>query len=121
MTVTVDVHKLWSGTRASPNAGHFGHLAFRLEPDAPCELALAQILEKLNLPLIELSDEKVLLAVAVYVGPTGSRVAGAFDADSDPVRLQTNRAFKFGSAAQGRATQEPECCEQSLLHESIPR
>ena len=65
---------------------------------------------------MELPDEKVLFAVAVDVGPAGRRVAGAFDADRDPARFQTHRAFKFGSAAHGRAAEEPECCEQLLLH-----
>ena len=50
MTVTVDVHKLWSGTCASPNAGHFSHLAFRLEPDAPARLPSPRFLKTRILP-----------------------------------------------------------------------
>ena len=57
--VTVDVHKLWSGTRASPHPGHFGHLPFGLQPASRRELFRAKMLEDLNLSLVELSDEEM--------------------------------------------------------------
>jgi hypothetical protein len=112
LTVAIDVHKLWSGASASPHPGHFRHPAFRLQPDAPRELPLAQILEDPDLSLIELSDEQILFAIAVNVGPTRRRVARAFNADGDPVRFQTHRTFEFRSAAPGRAAEEQKRWEQ---------
>ena len=81
--------------------GHFGHLAFGLQPVARRELAVAEVLEDADLALVELPDEQVLLAVAVDVGPAGRRVAGAFDADRHAVRLEADRRLELGGAADG--------------------
>ena len=80
-SVAVEVHKLWSRAGASPHAGHFGHLAFGLQPLGRRELAITEILVNVDLSAMELSDKKVLLAVAVDIGPARCRVTGAFDPD----------------------------------------
>ena len=73
----------------APNEAHFGHHpAIHLEPN-----------------IIELPDEKVLLAIAVNVGPTRRRVARAFHTDGHPARFQTHRTFEFRGAAQGGAAE----------------
>ncbi len=70
--VAIEVHKLWSRAGASPHAGHFGRSTFGLQPLARRELAIAKILVEADLSAIELSDEKVFLAVAIDVGPAGA-------------------------------------------------
>ena len=66
-----------------------------LQPGALRELPLAQVLEDPDLSLMELPDEKVLLAVAVDVGPARRRVARAFNTDGHAARFQTHRTFEF--------------------------
>jgi hypothetical protein len=111
MTVVVDIHKLWSGAGASPHAGHFGHVPFGLQPDAPCEFALTEVLEDADLSLRELTDEKILLAIAVNVGPTRRGETRAFHADGHSICFQTHRTFEFRGAAQDGAAEGQECCE----------
>ena len=41
VAIIVEIHKLWSRAGASPNAGHRGDLAFRLQPFARGELDVA--------------------------------------------------------------------------------
>jgi hypothetical protein len=110
MSVAIDVHKLWSRTGASPHAGNFGHLPFRLQPIAGCQFfgarLFAKILEDPNLAVVELSDEKVLLVIAVNIGPTGGGIPRAFNADGAPVRLQTNRIPELRSATASSAGAE---------------
>ena len=61
MAVAVEVHKLWSGAGASPHAGHFGHLAFGLQPLARRELAVAQVLEDPDLSLVNCPTSRSFL------------------------------------------------------------
>src|SRR5438309_724862 len=61
VSVTVNVHQLWSGAGASPHTGHFGHLPLGLQPVARRELFPAKVLENLNLSLVELSNEQMIL------------------------------------------------------------
>jgi hypothetical protein len=68
--------------------------------------------EDLDLSLVELTDEQMLFAIAIQVGPTGVSVAGAFDADGSIARLETYRGLEFRSAAKGSANPEQECREQ---------
>src|SRR5881409_1985144 len=104
VSVTVNVHKLWSGAGASPHPGHFGHLPFGLQPVARRELFRAKVLEDPDLSLVELSNEQMLLGVAIDVAPAGSGVARAFHADGGIAHLQTYRGLEICSAAEGSAT-----------------
>jgi hypothetical protein len=77
------------------------------------------VLEDVDLSLVELSDEQMLLAIAVEVGPTGGGVARAFHADGAIACLQTYRGLEVGSAAESSATPEQKCREQESLHGTI--
>jgi hypothetical protein len=54
-----------------------------------------------DLPTAELTDEKVLLAIAVDVGPAGRRVPGAFDPNERITRLDPDRRFESLGVAGG--------------------
>jgi hypothetical protein len=56
---------------------------------------------EVDLSSMELADKKVLLALAIDVGPTGRRVARAFDPDRHSVRLEPDRWLEFGGATKG--------------------
>ena len=105
--VAIEVHKLWSRTGASPHAGHFGHRAFGLQPLARRELAVAKILVDADLSAVELSDEKVFLAIAIDVGPAGRSVTGAFDPDRHTVRFEADRRLELCGAAEWQARRPP--------------
>ena len=63
---------------------------------------VAYLAEDADLSPAELADEKVLLAVAVDVGPAGGRIAGALDPDRHTVRLETDRWLELCGAAEGK-------------------
>src|SRR5439155_360067 len=102
--------------RASPHARHFGHTAPCFQPFAGGELAVAQVFVDLDLAAAELSDEQVVLALAVDVGPTRAGIARRFDADRDAVGLEPDRWREVGRAARRGAADQTETCQQSLLH-----
>src|SRR5262249_39902145 len=119
VSVTVQVHQLWSGAGASPQAGHFGHLPLGLQPVAGRELFRAKVLEDPDVSLVELSNEQMLLAVATEVGPTRGGVARAFHTDGGIAHFQTYRGLEVCSAREGSAAPEQECREQESLHGTI--
>src|SRR5205823_9917656 len=92
-----------------------------LQPLARREVFRTEVLKDADLSVIELTDEQTHFAVAVKVGPTGCRVTRAFHADCDAARLETNRRFEVGSAAERSAGPEQECQEHESLHGTILR
>jgi hypothetical protein len=105
-TVTIEVHKLWSGAGASPHARDFGHLARRLQPLSSREFAVAEVLVNADLSLSELPDEKVLLAIAVDIGPTGGGVTRTLDSDRNAVAFEAHRRFEICGACGKPATDQ---------------
>src|SRR5579863_1758093 len=109
VSVTVDVHKLWSRAGASPNTRHFGRFPFGQQPGPGCEFLPSQVLEDADLSLVELPDEELMFAVPLEIGPTRSRKPRAFGADGGIPRLETYRLLEFGGAREGSTIHEHEC------------
>jgi hypothetical protein len=55
--------------------------------------------------LVELSDEKILQAVTVNVGPAGCCVARALHADGHAARRDPDRMLEFRGSAGGGAAE----------------
>src|SRR5262249_40529787 len=81
LAISIEVHELWSGARASPHARHFGHSPLGLQPLACRKSSRAHVLVRPDLALVELSDEEILRPVPFKVGPTRGGITGAFHAD----------------------------------------
>src|SRR5262249_55741080 len=75
------------------------------------------MLEGPDLPLVELANEQLFLAVDVC--PTGGSVARAFHANGGIARFQAYRRLEVRSAAKGSAGSEHESREQESLHEQF--
>jgi hypothetical protein len=111
-TVAINIHNLWSRAGASPHAGHFGDLALGLEPVACRELSVAKIFVDPNLSLAELSNEQVLLAIAIDVSPTGRGVTGRFDPDWHTIGFEADGRLKFSGATSAKPANHQQCPEQ---------
>ena len=61
MTVAIEIHNLWSGTRASPNARHFGNLSVRLKPLGSSKFVVTEILAEPDLAALNCPTRRSFL------------------------------------------------------------
>ena len=107
-----DVHHHTPGTSATlPSAFSHSPAANFVPP---------RFLNTCILPLRELPDDQVLLAVSVHVRPGGAGVAGGLDADRRVAALQPDRGLEVRGPARGGADSKPEGRQQSSTSWNIP-
>jgi hypothetical protein len=106
MAVVVEIHKLWSRTRASPNAGHGRNLAFGFAPFARREPGAGQTFEDSDFAFFELPDQEVLFPIAIDVRPAWRGVAGTFNADGFATGRETHGVLEFDGRRGRNAADE---------------
>lgn len=121
VTVVVEIHNLWSGGGASPDAGDFGDFAVDLEPIALGDGAVAFSGEDLDFSFGELSDEEVFFAIAGDIGPAGGGVAGGLDFDGLVPGHHADGRFEFerGGVGEGERGGRKKPPEEVRVHQEI--
>ena len=101
MTIVIEVHKLWSGTSASPHARDNRCFAFNLQPIACGQFATTEVLVNVDFSASELAHHEVFFSVAVDVRPARRCIAWGLGANGFAICFYSHGSGKFSGAHGG--------------------